>query len=189
MEFWHANSTSPCNVLQLSWTLEKEGTKLEWRWRCKPSPDSKKTTADILDFLMDANIRLSEEVVRKTQAFDRVKEEAEKCLAQSERLSSVKDEFESEVYAKFVSILNSKKAKLRDLRERLSNKGSTCKLPEEEEDEEDDDEESSDRTEPYNSRSDDDGRSSEDEHAKDLAGTSRHVMEKRRRGRKRGVGI
>lgn len=36
-----------------------EGTKLEWRWKCQPSPNSKKTTADVLDFLMDANIRLS----------------------------------------------------------------------------------------------------------------------------------
>lgn len=45
--------------LQLSWTFEKEGTKLEWRWKCKPSRDSKKITIEILDFLMDANIRLS----------------------------------------------------------------------------------------------------------------------------------
>lgn len=33
--------------------------KLEWRWKCKPSTNNKKTTSDILDFLMDANIRLS----------------------------------------------------------------------------------------------------------------------------------
>lgn len=33
--------------------------KLEWRWKCQPSPNSKKTTADVLDFLLDANIRLS----------------------------------------------------------------------------------------------------------------------------------
>ena len=46
-------------VLQLSWTFEKEGTKLEWRWKCGPSPDSRSTTAGVLDFLMDANIRLS----------------------------------------------------------------------------------------------------------------------------------
>ncbi|XP_024467006.2 L10-interacting MYB domain-containing protein isoform X3 [Populus trichocarpa] len=44
---------------RLSWTFEKEGTKLEWRWKCQPSPDTKKTTTLILDFLMDANIRLS----------------------------------------------------------------------------------------------------------------------------------
>lgn len=48
-----------CDVLQLSWTFEKEGTKLEWRWKCGPAPNSKKVTAGILDFLMDANIRLS----------------------------------------------------------------------------------------------------------------------------------
>ncbi|KAL0414395.1 UNVERIFIED_CONTAM: DNA repair protein XRCC4 [Sesamum radiatum] len=105
---------------RLSWTFEKEGTKLEWRWKCQPSSDSKKTTAEVLDFLMDANIRLSEEVVWKTQSFDRLKLEAEKCLAQSEKLSSEKTEFESEIYGKFVNVLNSKKAKLRDLRDRLS---------------------------------------------------------------------
>ncbi|KAH9764561.1 DNA repair protein XRCC4 [Citrus sinensis] len=44
---------------RLSWTFEKEGTKLEWRWKCGPAPNSKKVPAGILDFLMDANIRLS----------------------------------------------------------------------------------------------------------------------------------
>lgn len=48
-----------CNIMQLSWTFEKEGTKLEWRWKCKPSANDKETTAAILDFLMDANVRLS----------------------------------------------------------------------------------------------------------------------------------
>ncbi|KAJ8771554.1 hypothetical protein K2173_026731 [Erythroxylum novogranatense] len=64
---------------RLSWTFEKGGTKLEWRWKCQPSPNSRKTTAEIMDFLMDANIRLSEEVVRQTQSFSRLKDEAEKC--------------------------------------------------------------------------------------------------------------
>lgn len=45
--------------MQLSWTYEKEGTKLEWRWKCQPSPNSKQTTAAVLDFLMDANVGLS----------------------------------------------------------------------------------------------------------------------------------
>ncbi|KAL0836868.1 hypothetical protein Bca101_088758 [Brassica carinata] len=44
---------------RLSWTFEKEGTKLEWRWKCKPSHENKKITVGILDFLMEANIRLS----------------------------------------------------------------------------------------------------------------------------------
>ncbi|KAL0718920.1 hypothetical protein Bca4012_068243 [Brassica carinata] len=74
---------------RLSWTFEKEGTKLEWRWKCKPSHDSKRITVEILDFLMDANIRLSEEVVNKTRSFE-----------------------------KFISVLNAKKAKLRALRDK-----------------------------------------------------------------------
>lgn len=105
---------------RLSWTFEKEGTKLEWRWKCQPSSDSKQTTAAILDFLMDANIRLSEEVVRKTQSFERLKGEAEKCLSQSEKFRNEKIDFESAVYTKFVAVLNSKKAKLRELRGRIS---------------------------------------------------------------------
>ncbi|KNA17856.1 hypothetical protein SOVF_076750 [Spinacia oleracea] len=117
---------------RLSWTFEKEGIKLEWRWRCTPSPNNKNTTAAILDFLMDANIRLSEEVVKKTESFEQLKEEAHKCLVQSEKLSTEKDEFESEVYAKFVNVLNSKKAKLRELRDRLSKQEARGKLPEEE---------------------------------------------------------
>ncbi|XP_077240129.1 DNA ligase IV-binding protein isoform X2 [Tasmannia lanceolata] len=86
---------------RLSWTFKKQGTKLEWRWKCQPSTNNKQTTSGILDFLMDANIRLSEEVVRKTQSFERLKVEAEKCLAQSEKFENEKTEFESIVYAKF----------------------------------------------------------------------------------------
>ncbi|KAL8153997.1 hypothetical protein V2J09_011757 [Rumex salicifolius] len=33
--------------------------KLEWWWICKLSPDRKKTTTEVLDFLMDANIQLN----------------------------------------------------------------------------------------------------------------------------------
>ncbi|XP_044486452.1 DNA repair protein XRCC4 isoform X2 [Mangifera indica] len=85
---------------RLSWTFEKQGTKLEWRWKCEPALNSKSVTAGILDFLMDANIRLSDEVVRKTQSFERLKVEAEKCLTQSERFNQEKVEFESAIYTK-----------------------------------------------------------------------------------------
>ncbi|GFP95883.1 DNA repair protein xrcc4 [Phtheirospermum japonicum] len=139
---------------RLSWTFEKEGTKLEWRWKCQPSPNTKKTTAEVLGFLMDANIKLSEEVVLKTQSFDRIKQEAEKCLAQSEKLSSEKLEFESEIYGKFVNVLNSKKAKLRELRDRLSKQVKSHESPEQEEKEEE--EESTDRTESFDEESDND---------------------------------
>lgn len=44
-----------------------------------------------------------EEVVRKTQAFDKLKAEAERCLQQSERFSNEKVEFESSVYSKVVA--------------------------------------------------------------------------------------
>eukprot|EP00252_Welwitschia_mirabilis_P014041 TRINITY_DN31066_c0_g1_i1.p1 TRINITY_DN31066_c0_g1~~TRINITY_DN31066_c0_g1_i1.p1 ORF type:complete len:333 (-),score=81.55 TRINITY_DN31066_c0_g1_i1:98-1096(-) len=104
--------------MKLSWTLEKEGTKLECRWKCDKAESNQKVICTVLDFLMDANTRQSEEVVRKTRSFERMKIEAEKCLAQSETLRNQKIEFENDIYAKFVAVLNSKKAKLRELREK-----------------------------------------------------------------------
>lgn len=38
--------------------------------------------------------------MKKTEAFEQMKEEAQKCLVQSEKLITEKQEFESEVYAK-----------------------------------------------------------------------------------------
>ncbi|XP_051127673.1 DNA repair protein XRCC4 isoform X2 [Andrographis paniculata] len=146
---------------RLSWTFEKEGVKLEWRWKCQPSADSKRTTVEILDFLMDANIKLSEEVIWKTQSFDKLKQEAEKCLTQSEKLSSEKAEFESFCYAKFVNVLNSKKAKLRELRDRLSKQTTSPPLSDKEE-------ESTDKTESFDEASD-------DEAEKDIGGSSKDV--------------
>lgn len=43
-----------------------------------------------------------DEVVRKTQAFEKLKQEAERCLQQSERFQSEKAEFESAVYSKVI---------------------------------------------------------------------------------------
>ncbi|KAK9288927.1 hypothetical protein L1049_017398 [Liquidambar formosana] len=161
---------------RLSWTFEKEGTKLEWRWKCRPSPNSKSTTAGILDFLMDANIRLSEEVVRKSQSFERLKVEAEKCLAQSEKFSSEKEEFESAIYAKFLGVLNSKKAKLRELREQLSRQKTAGKMPQEEE-------ESTDKTESFDDESDNE--KCEEKPAKRLSGTSKDLPVSGTRSRRR----
>ncbi|EEF45171.1 DNA-repair protein XRCC4, putative [Ricinus communis] len=163
---------------RLSWTFEKEGTKLEWRWKCQPSPDNKMTTAGILDFLMDANIRLSEEVVKKTHSFERLKEEADKCLTQSERFAGEKTEFESSIYAKFLAVLNSKKRKLRQLRDQLSKKEASGKLPQEEE------EESTDKTESFEEDSSD-GDKSEEEPPEKVTGTSEDKPSSRGRGRKR----
>ncbi|KZV47402.1 hypothetical protein F511_07816 [Dorcoceras hygrometricum] len=108
--------------MDLSWTFNKNGTKLEWRWKCQPSPDSKKITAEVLDFLMDANIRF--ELVWKTQSFDRLK---------VEKVTSEKLEFESEIYGKFVQVLNSKKTKLGELLDQLSKQATPRQQQEEEE--------------------------------------------------------
>uniref|UniRef100_A0A0E0D6P3 DNA repair protein XRCC4 n=1 Tax=Oryza meridionalis TaxID=40149 RepID=A0A0E0D6P3_9ORYZ len=134
----------------LSWTFEKQGTKLEWRWKLQPAPNTQQTIAEILDFLMDANIRLSEEVVRKTQSFDKLKQESEKCLQQSERFSIEKADFEQSTFSKFVAVLNSKKAKLRQLKDKLTELESADKAPKEE------DENSTDKTELFEEESDKD---------------------------------
>ncbi|KAM7488304.1 hypothetical protein LguiB_025788 [Lonicera macranthoides] len=162
---------------RLSWTFEREGTKLEWRWKCQPSPDSKKTTIGILDFLMDANMRLSEEVVRKSHTSEMLKVEAEKCLAQSEKFNHEKEEFESAIYAKFLGILNTKKEKLRELRDRLAKKEASGKLPVEDEGE------STDKTESFDEKTDDDEESDEDP-PMNLSGNSKDVPASRSRGRK-----
>ncbi|XVE81765.1 hypothetical protein DITRI_Ditri15bG0092100 [Diplodiscus trichospermus] len=162
---------------RLSWTFEKEGTTLEWRWKLQPSPDSRKITVGILDFLMDANIRLSEEVVRKTQSFEKLKVEAEKCLEQSERFTNEKIEFESEIYAKFLGVLNSKKAKLREFRDQLSKQRAAGKAST-------DEEESTDKTESYHSGSIAEG-SEEEEPENNLTSTSKDVPAGKGRSRKR----
>ncbi|CAL4918971.1 unnamed protein product [Urochloa decumbens] len=136
---------------RLSWTFEKQGTKLEWRWKLQPSPNAQQTISEILDFLMDANIRLSEEVVRKTQSFDKLKQEAEKCLQQSERFNTEKTEFEQATFSKFVAVLNSKKAKLRQLRDKVAELESADKPPKEEEEDN-----STDHTELFKEGSDKD---------------------------------
>ncbi|KAK3146138.1 hypothetical protein QOZ80_3BG0262090 [Eleusine coracana subsp. coracana] len=147
--FHHAGNGSR----RLSWTFEKQGTKLEWRWKLQPSPNTQQTISGILDFLMDANIRLSEEVVRKTQSFDKLKQESEKCLEQSERFNKEKAEFEEATFTKFVAVLNSKKAKLRQLRDKISELESADKPPEEGEEEEQGGN-STDRTELFEEGSD-----------------------------------
>ncbi|CAL0299884.1 unnamed protein product [Lupinus luteus] len=161
---------------RLSWTFEKEGMTLQWRWKCMLSPNSKKTTAEILNFLMDANITLSEEVVRKTELFEKMKVEVEKSLTLSERITNEKVEFESEIYTKFLGVLNSKKSKLRELRDQLSNskQETSAKSPQEED---------TDKTESFDEESDYE-KSDEDRH-KDIAGSSKHVsMNKPSRGRR-----
>ncbi|KAK1271800.1 DNA repair protein XRCC4 [Acorus gramineus] len=168
---------------RLSWTFEKQGVKLEWRWKCQPSSNSKQTTAGILDFLMDSNVQLSEEVVRKTQSYEKIKAEAEKCLVQSEKLSKEKAEFESAVYSKFVLVLNSKKAKLRELRDRLSKIESSGKALQEE-----DEDEFTDKTVSFNEGSDineEEGDEESKEDIKNLPGTSKSVVAARSKGPKR----
>ncbi|THG07056.1 hypothetical protein TEA_003220 [Camellia sinensis var. sinensis] len=167
---------------RLSWTFEKEGTKLEWRWKCKLSPDREVKCEFLSEIMMREWLGLlklsaEDEVVKKTQSFERLKVEAEKCLAQSEKFSNEKAEFEAAIYAKFLGVLNSKKAKLRDLRDQLSKQEKTGKLPQEEEEEE-----FTDKTETFDGESD-------NEKSKDAVenrtGTSKYVPPSKPRGRKR----
>lgn len=160
---------------RLSWTFEKEGTKLEWRWKFTPAENNMNITSAILDFLMDANIRLSEEVVIKTKSNEKLRSEAEKCLSQSEKFQKEKAEFETTIYSKFLGVLNSKKAKLRELRDRLSNQETGAKL-------EEDEGESTDKTETFDGDSDNEDEAMEDaDSAMNVMTTSENMP----RGRKR----
>ncbi|XP_043691159.1 DNA repair protein XRCC4 isoform X2 [Telopea speciosissima] len=119
-----------------------------------------------------------EEVVGKTQAFERMKLEAEKSLALSEKIYSEKAEFESAIYAKFVGVLNSKKAKLRELRDRLAKLETTSKSPPE-------GDESTDKTEDYDEGSDDE--KIEEEPLETIPTTSKNVQPTRAKSRKRNT--
>lgn len=74
--------------------------------------------------------------------------------------------------------MNSKKAKLRELRHQLSNEKAAGKLPEEE---------STEKTESFDSGSSDE--KSEEEPAQNVTGTSKLVLGNRPRGRKRATRI
>lgn len=71
--------------------------------------------------------------------------------------------------------MNSKKAKLRELRDQLQKKNATGKLPKEEE--------STDKTESFDGGSDDEN--SEEETSENLTGTSKDIPTSRPRGRKK----
>lgn len=75
--------------------------------------------------------------------------------------------------------MNSKKAKLRDLRDQISNKKAAGKLPEEEE------EGSTDKTESFDDGSDTDDETSEEEPAEKVSGTSKDILVGKPHGRKR----
>lgn len=148
---------------KLSWTMEKHGTKLEGKWKCEKAKNDQQITCDILNFLMDSNVKLSDEVLRKTQSFERMKGEAEKCLKQSEQFKNDKQQFEIDIFKKFVAVLNSKKAKLRELRDKLTRLEPTSVAGEDDLEDETDDEEGEDD----DSKSNDDGQSNkkEEKHA------------------------
>lgn len=76
----------------------------------------------------------------------------------------------------FLGVLNSKKAKLRELQDRLSKQDTTRKLPQEEE-------QSTDKTESFDDESDNE--KSEEEPVKKFTSTSKNVPASRGRGRKR----
>ncbi|KAH7404876.1 hypothetical protein KP509_15G048300 [Ceratopteris richardii] len=129
--------------------MEKKGTKLEGKWRCEKARHDQEVTTNILNFLMDSNIKLSDEVLRKKQSFERMKTEAEKCLRQSEQFKNEKQQFETDIFRKFVAVLNSKKSKLRELRDKLAKFEPTASRADDEEEtdaDESDEEDANDKS-------------------------------------------
>ncbi|XP_072972786.1 DNA repair protein XRCC4 isoform X2 [Typha angustifolia] len=137
-------------------------------------PDSKYAFEDA------GNGQRREEVVRKTQSFNKLKVEAERCLQQTERFNSEKAEFESAVYSKFVAVLNSKKAKLKELRDRVSKLESADKALKEED-------VSSGKTESFDEAAEEENIKEEpiDEEVNDLQSASEKVTTAQARGRKK----
>eukprot|EP00897_Mesotaenium_endlicherianum_P004718 jgi/Mesen1/4274/ME000022S03568 len=84
-----------------------------------PVPNAKAVTQKILDHFFVKNVKLDGDNWRTARNFDKMKAEYEKCLAQSERFKNEKDNLENDLFKKFVSVLNTKKAKLRELKQAL----------------------------------------------------------------------
>ncbi|BBM98184.1 DNA-repair protein XRCC4 [Marchantia polymorpha subsp. ruderalis] len=101
---------------KLSWTLEKDGVRLVAHWKAEKSLDPRETTCTIMDCLMEWSSRLSEELQSKIKSFENMKAEATRLTAQTQKFRDQKIQFEDDIYRKFVAVLNSKKAKLRELR-------------------------------------------------------------------------
>lgn len=81
--------------------------------------DPGSVTSGLLDFLHDSNCRLTESYLRKRRDFDRMTRENEVLTEQNERFKALKNQFKEDAYKKFVPVLNSKKAKLRELRKEI----------------------------------------------------------------------
>ncbi|XP_024518213.1 DNA repair protein XRCC4-like [Selaginella moellendorffii] len=107
--------TPSSNEAKLSWTIQRAGTTLESRWKLIKSADSKAINCQILDFVLEADTKIREELKNKTRLFNSMKAEVDKYLEQNKRLVQEKNQSEEELIRKFVALLNSKKAKLREL--------------------------------------------------------------------------
>lgn len=92
---------------------------------------------------------------------------------------NIGDNTMTSLWSQFLGILNTKKEKLRELRDQLAKKEASGKLPVE-----DEEGESTDKTESFDEKTEDDEESDE-EPPKNLSGTSKDVPASRSRGRKR----
>ncbi|XP_024395185.1 DNA repair protein XRCC4 [Physcomitrium patens] len=111
--------------------------------------DPERITCDLLEFLHDSNCRLTESFLKKCRDYDRLRSESEVLVEQNKRFKDLKSQTQEVMYKKFVAVLNSKKAKLKELKKELehckdkqnvnenNDRGDTTSSSDDEEDESD----------------------------------------------------
>lgn len=80
---------------------------------------SENVISDMLGFLLHGNEKLTVEYMNKCRSFDQLEAENKALLDKIEQLKNEKFLFQQDIFPKFGKIINTKKRKLRELREKL----------------------------------------------------------------------
>nr|XP_022335751.1 DNA repair protein XRCC4-like isoform X2 [Crassostrea virginica] len=87
----------------------------------KPARDPSKSMCEILNHCIDRNKEMKERLSTLQTDYDRISQERANALKRLEKCVMAKEELEKELYSKFVDVLNSKKEKIRQLKNNYSN--------------------------------------------------------------------
>ncbi|XP_048731178.2 DNA repair protein XRCC4-like [Ostrea edulis] len=87
----------------------------------KPANDASKSMCEILNHCIDRHKELKENTCVLQTDYDRISQERANALKRLEKCVVAKEELEKELYAKFVDVLNSKKDKIRKLKDNYTN--------------------------------------------------------------------
>ncbi|XP_062592129.1 DNA repair protein XRCC4-like [Saccostrea cucullata] len=87
----------------------------------KPAKDPSKSMSEILNHCIERQKELKEKVSVLQTDYDRITQERANALKRLEKCVVAKEELEKELYSKFVDVLNSKKEKIRQLKNHYTN--------------------------------------------------------------------